>query len=811
MNANLFKTGIRHLLRQRAYSVINILGLAIGLACCLLIYLYVNEELTFDRHHANADRIYRIATHVNFGGKESRLAVAPAPMGPTMATTFPEVEQAVRFRSQGSFLASRPGQETIKENRVIFADSTLFHVFTIPLRSGSAATALARPQTIVISRSTASRHFGREEPVGKTLELAGRGSFEVTGVYDDMPTASHFHFDLIASLSSLEESMNPMWGSNNFQTYVLLHPGVTPDRVQAKFHDMLLTYLGPQVREMLGTTIEELFAQGAVLEHTLQPLTDIHLTSDLDVEFEPNGSMTTVTVFIAIAASILIIACINFVNLSTARSARRSREVGIRKVVGSGRAQLVTQFLAESVMLSLVALIVAVGLVEALLPVFNRLAEKSLSSATLAEPLVVLVLIAVSTVVGLLAGAYPAFVLSSFSPIVVLRGRRVGFSSGRLRSVLVVLQYAASVILIVGTIIVQQQVRFTSQKKLGYTKEQVIIINDTYTMGHTVAAFIDEVVRDPRVENGTASGYLPIYSNRSDTQFWREGEQPGASSVSMQIWNVDHNYVPTLGMQVIAGRNFSKEFLSDSMAVVVNRTAAAMYGFDDPIGKRIKTFAYSVRGVDVNNVRTYTIVGVIDDFHFDSMKNSIGALGMRLGNSIGRVSFRFTAEEADDVVSLIERTWRSFMPNQVFSYSFLDEEFARMYQAEKKVGDILNAFALLAVFVACLGLYGLAAFAAEQRTKEIGIRKVLGATSSGIVFRFSIEFARLIAVAFLLAIPAAYYATSRWLEDFVYRIEPEWWIYALAGAAALLIAMLTVGVQAIRAALQNPVESLRYE
>jgi putative ABC transport system permease protein len=810
MFKNYLKIAARNLLKHKAYSLINVLGLAIGMACCILILLYVRHELSYDRHHENAERIYRVAADVKFGGNDYQIAVSPSPMAEALARDFPEVVNAARFRNYGTFLIKKEGAQNFKEERVVYADNAIFEIFTIPLLAGDAA--LTAPNAVVISKSTAKKYFGNAEAVGQSLILNNTDTYKITGVFADMPDNSHFHFDFIVSLLILDESRNNLWVSNTFATYILLKEGADPAALEAKFPAMLEKYMGPQVLQSLGTSLEEFYKSGNHWRYYLQPLPDIHLHSELGAEFEPNGSIRYVYIFSAIAVFILLIACINFMNLATARSANRAREVGIRKVVGSYQRQLVGQFLAEAVFLSALAMALALVLVELVLPAFNNLAEKQLQTFYLGNWPLLAALIGITLTVGIVAGSYPAFVLSAFKPVSVLKGNlRAGAKSSRLRSALVVFQFAASVILIVGTLIVKNQLHYIQNKNLGFNKEQVIVLHDAQALGEKLDAFKTEVTRNPNVVSGTVSGFLPVASDRLIAGFWPEGERSsGQNAVSMQYWEVDNGYVQTMGMEILSGRDFSESFGADSSAIILNEKAIKMFGFDDPIGKKIYTYGFTPgRGLD--RVIPYTVIGVIKDFHFSSLRENIGALGLRLGRNRAFISFRIKVEDVAALIAFLQNKWKEFAPDQPFAYSFLDQRFASMYRAEQRVGGIFSAFAGLAIFTACLGLFGLASFTAEQRTKEIGIRRVLGATVSNVTLLLSKDFVKLVLVANVIAWPVAWYAMNEWLKDFAYRIEIGWWVFALAGGLALLIALLTVSTQAIKAALANPVDSLRYE
>ena len=807
MLQNYLRVALRTLRKQKFYAFLNIFGLALGITCCLLITLYVADELSYDRFHQKADRIYRINTDLKFGGQESQFAVNSAPIGFALVRDYPQVEQAVRFRYRGSFLVKREVQN-FKEENAVFADSTLFDVFTLPLVTGNPKAALARPNTVVISESAAKRHFGRENPVGKTLTFDNTDRYEVTAVMRDMPRNGHFRYDFFLSMSSLGESKEDNWVSFNFNTYLLLRRGNTPQQVESHFRDVVVKYIAPQVKALMNINSMEAFEKsGNYLRFSLMPLTDIHLHSDRVAELAPNGNVLYVYIFGVVAGFILLIACVNFMNLATARSAGRAKEVGVRKVLGSERSSLIGQFLTESTLMSVLAFALAILGVALLLPFFNQLAGKDIG-LPFGSWWVVPALAAGAVVVGLLAGSYPAFFLSAFQPVQVLKGKvQAGMRGGWLRNALVVFQFATSIILIIGTVVVYRQLNYIQTKKLGFNKDQVLIIQDAYALNQGVQAFRDEMLRQPGVTSGTVSGFLPIPSSRNENPLFPEGVIEQDRAVSMQNWQVDHDYLKTMGMELAAGRGFDRQFATDSTAVVINETAARLLGYANPVGKRLSRIEDFVN----KKTSTYTIIGVVKNFHYESLRQTVGALAMMLGKSTGNVSFRLQSADVPAVIGAAEARWKSMAPGQPFNYSFLDSEFDKMYRAEQRIGHIAVAFAVLAITIACLGLFGLAAFTAEQRTKEIGIRKVLGASVPGIVALLSKDFLRLVLVSFVLSAPLAWWAMHVWLQSFAFKAGVSWWIFAGAAAGALLIALLTVSFQSIKAALTNPVKSLRSE
>jgi len=808
----------RSLAKQRFYTIINVAGLATGVAACMVILLFVLHELNFDKHHDKAGRIYRINGEIKFGANHYQLAVAPAPLGDALLQEFPEIESAVRFRGRGSSLVKRSETaDNIKENNIIWTDSTFFKIFSVQVLEGNPANALKDPNSIAISRKIALKLFPEGNALGQTLILDNETANKVTAVFEDMPESGHFFFDILVSLSGLDEAKSTNFLSNNFNTYLLLKEGADPKTLESKFPGFVVKYVGPQAAQILGGefTMEKFKEAGNKLEYTLMPLSDIHLHSDLTAELRANGDITYVYLFTAIALFILAIACINFMNLSTARSSNRAKEVGVRKVMGSLRSHLVRQFLTESVVLSFISFLLSIGLAYFFIPIFNELAQKNLS-LPLQEPGFYAMILAATVVVGLLAGLYPSFFLSAFKPVNVLKGHvSLGMKSGIIRSALVVFQFVISIFLIVGTITVYRQLNYIQNKKVGFEKDQVIIIQDAYALGENLRAFKDEVKKNSFILNGTISGFLPVNSWRNDNTHWPDGGQPTQENmVGLQAWRVDHDYVETMGMKIKVGRFFSPDFPSDSSAVVLNESAISQFGFtENPLGRKIATFTGNNPdgSPDMNSIRAYTVVGVVEDFHFESLKQHITPLALYLNESNGSVVFRFEAKNTQGVIENIEKTWKAMAPGQPFQYSFMDEDFSRMYDNEQRLGKTFGVFAGLAIVIACLGLFALTAFTAEQRTKEIGIRKVLGASVSSIVLLLSREFGRLIIIAFLLASPLAWLAVNWWLKNYTFKVEVGLLVYIIAGGFAFLVAWLTMGYQSIRAATSNPVESLRSE
>ncbi len=809
MFKNYWKVAWRNLVKSKIFSVINISGLAIGLSSFLLISLYVLDELSFDKYNEKADRIFRVNSDIRFGGADLHLPVASDPMGQTLKLDYPQVEEYTRIYANGNKLIKK-GNEFISEWNIGHADSTFFNVFTIPAISGDTKTALNEPNTVVISESTAKKYFGDTDALGKTIETNdnNRTLYKVTAVIRDLPRNSHFHLDFIFSMKNVQYE----WGnflSNNFYTYLLLKKGTNYKDFEKNFPQFINKHVVPQAAQIMQVkSIEEFEKAGNKLVYSLMPLTRIHLYSDRSFELSPSGNIQYVYIFSAVALFILLIACINFMNLTTARSANRAKEVGIRKVLGTERRNLISQFLTESTMTAVLSLLLAVGITYLTLPMFNNLASKSMTVQSLFSSRIAPLLIALPFIVGLVAGSYPAFFLSSFKPISVLKGKLdIGGRSRALRSGLVVFQFGASIILIISTIVIFRQLSFIQTKNLGFNKDQVLVINNAYALDQNLNAFKNDLLQLPGVQSATITSYLPVTSSRSDNTFSKEAVLDSKTGLNMQFWPVDYGYLPTMGIQLAKGRNFSKDFGSDSTAVIINETTAKFLRYDDPINKKIYGFIGSANDPAVS----LTIIGVVKDFHFESLRRNIDPLCLQLGRSTGSISFKIAAAQVAPILRAAETKWKAMAPVMPYSYQFMDEAFDEMYRVERRVGKIALVFSVLAIFIACLGLFGLATFIAEQRTKEIGIRKVMGCTTSGIVELLSKDFLKLVLIAFIIAVPVGWWFMHKWLEDFAYRTNIGWWIFAIAGFAALGIALLTVSYQAIKAALANPIKSLRTE
>lgn len=811
MLKNYFKIAIRNLGKNKGYSAINIFGLAIGLATCLLIALYVTDELSYDQYNLYADRIYRINSDIRFGGGDLHMTQTSDMMGQVLKKDYPQVEEFTRiYASEGPKLIKK-GNEFINEANIVYVDSTFFNVFTLPAVEGNTKTALDEPNTVVITASTAIKYFNTLNVLGKAIEVKNEGipvPFKITAVIKDMPHNSHFKFDFMLSM----KNVNYQWGqftSHNFHTYLLLKKGTDYKAFDKNLDQYITKYVIPYVQQFIKiSSIDELRKSGNKLEYSLMPLTKIHLYSDYTYELSPSGNIQYVYIFSAVALFILILACINFMNLSTARSVGRAKEVGIRKVLGTERKTLITQFLVESTVTAFISLIIAIVIVYFILPFFNDVAAKSISATELLSVNILPFILLLPFVVGLLAGSYPALFLSRFKPITVLKSNsNTGFKKSNLRNALVVFQFATSIILIIATIIVYSQLNYIQTTKLGYNKDQVLVIDGTYALGNNIQAFKNEVLALQGAKSGTVSSFLPVSnSSRNDNTYSKDAVMDTKNGIDMQTWTVDYDYLKTMGMEITTGRNFSKDFGSDSTAILINETTAKFLGYANPVGQKIYTFSD-----DNSHPVSFTIIGVIKNFHFESLRQNIGPLCMRLGTSSGSTSFKITAASAQNLIKQTESIWKAMAPGMPFSYRFLDDSFNDMYSSEHRAGNIAIVFAVLAILIACLGLFGLVTYMAEQRTKEIGIRKVLGASVGSVVAMLSKNFLFLVVVSSVIAFPLAWWAMHNWLQDFAYRISIDWWVFVLATFVALFIALVTICFQAIKAAIANPIKSLRSE
>ena len=810
MFKNYLKVALRSMRKSIVFSAINIIGLSAGLAVCLLIVLYVKDELSFDRYNSQADNIYRLDTDILFNGTQFNSMFSPAPLAPTLKQDYPLIVQYVRLRGFGDIFIKK-GNQNIQDHNAVFADSTFFQVFSIPLVAGNRLTALNEPHSIVVDETTAQKYFNTTDVVGKNLYVDNRLNCKITGVFKDIPAQSHFHFRFIRPMVDIRRNDQGDWLSDIYASYVLVRPGVTQASLQKQVDAIIDNYLVKQALQVLHLSSGDLKKGGNHFTHPAIPLTEIHLHSNKTDEFEANGNITYVYIFSVIAIFILLIACVNFMNLSTARSANRAKEVGIRKVAGSSRSSLIIQFLTESILMSFISLVLAIGIAELLLPLFNQLAGKQMTMFTIFSSVQLPILVGLTIVVGCVSGSYPAFYLSSFQPVQVLKGNIAnGFKSSWLRSGLVVFQFFISITLIIGTIVIFNQLNYIHDKKIGYSRDQVLVINNTNWLGDRTQVFRQEMSKIAGVQSAAVAESLPTEATR-DRSGWSKNAAMDAKQLTiMTNFFADEHYIPTMRMQMASGRNFSLDFPSDSSALIINEIAAKLLGFKDPLNQKL----YRPSGNVSNGVfptKPFHIIGVVKDFNFSSMHNKIGPLTIALGKNYGDIVLRINTQHTSSLIAQAESEWKNMAPGQAFSYSFLDANYNNMYKAEQRTGKLFSTFALFAILIACLGLLGLVTFAAEQRTKEIGVRKVLGSSVGGIVAMLSKDFTKLVLIASVIAFPVSWWAMSKWLQSFAYRVDISWWVFVVAGVAAILIALITVSFQAIKAALANPVKSLRSE
>jgi len=815
MFRNYFTIALRQLKKQKLYAVVKIGGFALGIAVCLLIGLYVRYETSYDRQYPNGDRLYRLVAQYDENGKVGMGTNSPGPMAAAMKSDFPEVQQAGRwlanplFEGAGSneFRPADATQNTYEEG-FAYADPETLDMLQLPMVYGTRNAALAEPQTLIISKRKADQYFPGINPIGKTVYLNNRRQtpYRISGVMADIPANSHLRkTNFILSLVGHElwTGERGNWTTFNYTSYVRLRQDVDPAAFGRKLTTGMLDRYFIPVAVKSGQPEAAARKDAAKFHLLLQPVKDIHLYSYNIDDGLSDGDIRFVWLFTAVAIFILVIACINFINLSTARSANRAKEVGLRKVVGSGRRGLILQFLIESIVFSALSFVLGLLLAQVLLPYFNTLADRPLTMPWSAWWLAPSMAVA-ALVIGVFAGIYPAFYLSAFRPVQVLKGSvSKGSRNSLLRNSLVVFQFAASVVLIIGTIVIYRQMHFILNRDAGFDKEQVLMIQGANSLPEQqVRAFKTELAKLAAVKSATISDYLPVEGTKRNGQsFYNEIHTPSDPALEAQVFHVDEDYLPTLGIKLATGRNFSKTMATDRNAVLINETMAKKLHLSDPVGRKIIQYTGD----------TYTVIGVVRDFNYNSMRSDIEPLVIRLDLSPSIVSARVDGTRAAETIKAVTALWKNFSPGQPVRYTFLDEQFAAMYSDVLRMGRMFTGFAALAVAIACLGLFGLSAFMAEQRSKEIGIRKVLGATVSGITGLLSYDFVKLVLLAIVIAVPVGGWAMHQWLQNYAYQTTLEWWIFVAAGVFALLVALGTVSFQSIKAARANPAETLKRE
>lgn len=823
MFKNYLKIAWRNIARNKISSLINISGLAIGITCVLFILFYVQDELRYDKFFKNNDRIYEVNIEGNMGGQEYLSATTPPPAGAALVNSFPEIESYTRFFNASDEVV-RAGENGridnyFTEKKVHGVDSNFLEVFNYPLLQGNAASCLMQPNGIVITEKIARKYFGTISALGKILLFDDdRKPFVVTGVLQTLPSQSSLQFDMLRPMSSypLVKRFNWSWVWTQMTTFVRMREHVAKDglaiqKLEAKFPAMVKTQAANAFKR-IGQPFDEFEKKGGKYILHLQPLTAVHLYSaGVASNLTTLSDIKYVYIFSVIACFIIILACVNFMNLSTAQAAKRAREVGIRKVLGSVKSQLVKQFISEAYIYTILATVIAVVLVAVLIKPFNDLSGKTLSFNLLFLNNNLLYLGLIVAFTGFIAGSYPAFYLTSFKPVEVLKGKilKSGLGTLLLRNGLVIFQFSISTILIVCTLVMYQQLQFTRSKNMGLNKDNVIVISNTNRLGKNEQAFRQQVSGLSGIKNTSistsvptkflfADGYVPLLNADGQT----------AKDITLTSFIVDDYFVPTLQLQVLKGRNFSKDF-SDSTSVIINEATVQQLGWREPIGQYIK--------YPGNNDQQFKVIGVVKDFNFQSLHSTILPFALfhtssqtyDIGSSF--IIARLQPDKASAVIKTLAGNWKSFAADTPFDYSFLDEEFNALYEADRRMGSVFGLFTMLSIFVACLGLFGLATYTAEQRTREIGIRKVLGASVQGLVQLLSKDFLKLVFIAAIIAFPVAWWATNKWLQDFAYRIQISWQVFFAAGAGVLVIALFTVGFKAVKTGMANPIKSLRTE
>jgi len=815
MFRNFITIAIRILIRHKAYSLINISGLAIGLASAVLILLYVQDELGYDKFHENYDQIYRVGLHSFKEGNERIVAVTDVPLAQTLVQDFPEVTSSTRlFTFVGEPIVSYK-ENSFLEDRFFYADSSFFSVFKTRFLSGDPATALTRPNTIVITDEMAEKYFGSEEPLGKNIDITvesmfdrfTKTEFEVTGVVKKYPENSHLKFNFLGSMESMDYINRISWMNYMVYTYLHLNEGYSPDMLEAKFPEMLMKYVGPKWEQAFGTTMEESFNRGVKYGYFLQGISDIHLGQEIEMELEPGGNVASIYIFSIIAMFLIIIASINFMNLTTAQSSTRAREVAIRKVVGSTRSKLITQFLTESLLLSFVALLIGVILVGFVLPPFNALAGKELSFDLVHNRGLIPALLILGLIVGLLSGSYPAFFLSSFQPVRILKGKLVsGLKSRYLRGALVIFQFSVAIILFISTIIVSRQMNFIQDKDLGYEKENLVVISRVEALEAQKEAYKQEFSTFPDIIQSGFTNSLPgrIFA----TNIFRPEGTTAESIQTINHWIVDYDLQKTMNMEMTQGRWFSRDFLSDTTGVILNEAAAKLLGMEDPVGKDLLLLS-GIGGGEIS----LNIIGVIKDFHYQSIHETIQPLVITFISSqySNYLVVRIQPENYQRTLNQLKRMWDKFVPEQPFEYSILEDDLSTAYSDDLRTGTIFKIFSILAIFISLLGLIGLASYTAVRRTREIGVRKIMGAPVLEIIKMLTREVIIHIGISTLIAWPIGYYFMKSWLQNFAFRVDLGFLSFLMASMVALLIALLTVGFRAYIAATANPADSLRHE
>lgn len=811
MIKNYLRSAWRNIARHKFISFINIFGLTTGLTCCLIILAYIINEVSYDKFNENADRTYRV-TRIFYSGpnvESLHLSSIAPPFGPLLQTAFPDIQKITRILPTGVTVLHYK-DKLFNEKNAVFADQNFFDVFTMDVLKGDKRTALKDPYNIMLTEDVAKKYFGNEDPINKGILLDNtKHEYKVTGIFKPFPSNSHMHPEILMSFNTLkdtaiygEKQLETNFGNNSFYTYLLLPKGYNAEMISRQLPSFLDKYVHfPNMPPNLKTS--------QVTKLTMQKLTDIHLTSHLDDEIEENGSIQRVYIFSIIAVFILVIACINYMNLSTARSVLRAKEIGIRKVIGAQRKEIIRQFLSESVLVTWIALLFAVIATWALLPFINQLSGLSLAFSSLFSYQILTIILLLPFVIGLVSGIYPALFMSSFIPVKVLKGvLKVGSGGISFRKVLVVLQFSISIMLIIATTVVFEQLHYIQQKSLGFNKEHIINTAYVGTLTNQFESFRQELLKNPAIREIGRSSRIPSGRLLDDQNAQvMQGGTMAPIKIDLKYITTDYGFIPTYGMQMEAGRNFSRAFLNDTANFIINETAVQQLGWKTPQNALGKDISYGgVKG---------KVIGVVHDFHFESLHQKIIPLLFQLpppkSGYYGNISIKIDGNNISSAIGTIKDTWSKYLPNVPFDYTFLDEKFQKLYNSEQQQGRLFTIFSCLAIFIACLGLFGLSAFTISQRVKEIGVRKVLGASIPQIVMELSKDFLKLVLISAIIALPVAGVFMHKWLLDFAFRINLNWWVFVMAGVIALIIAFITISFQSIKAAMANPVKSLRSE
>jgi len=796
---------LRNLFKNKTSSIVNITGLAVGYMIAILIALFIYDELSYDRFHAKVDRIFRINADFLVNGSSFHVAHVPAPLGPALAKEYPKIEAMARIKPES--VVVRRGSELFEENNSFYADTGLFNIFDITIIEGNAEVFLRNPGAIVISKSMALKYFGNTSVLGKSITLNNEHQYKIDAVIEDMPRQSHIHFDFLRSMGEDPDlpSRGNIWANVGYTTYIVTQKNVTPETVNSYLDELTKRYAEPQLKNFINSTLDDIQNQGGHFRFEAFPLSDIHLRSSL-LELEPNGDMKYIYMLGSISLFIVVIACFNYVNLTTAQAADRAKGVGVRKVLGSKRSQIVCQFLMESALIAMVTIIISFALTHITLPFFNELVGKEMHLFNEHLRWFLLTSILLIVFIGLLASLYPAFYLAAFQPVKVLKGKLVFDLKGSvLRNALVVLQFAAGILLIIGTITVYKQLDFVMKTPLGYNRDQVLVLHNTSVLGSHARVFKEEVLSINGVENGTMTDFLPNYEGNNTRLYAKEITAPPGSAHALRTWYVDADFIPTLEIDMLNGRNFFPDRVADSTAIIVNPKAAKMLGY---------TADTDMYVYEMNDRSKYKILGVMNDFRDGSLKKSSEPLVLMLGRNHRNMAFKIGKNNnMAQIIDLVGEKYKSARKevDKPFRFTFLDQDYAKQYDSEEKAGKLFLYLSTIAVILACLGLVGLLSFSINRKMKEIGIRKVLGAKMGTLYLLLTKKYLTLIGLSMLIAFPLGYLAMNKWLQDFAYRIPLSWWIFAGAGSLMLLVAIMIVSFQVLRAAKVNPVLILKAE